>query len=87
MELPEKDTKEPLPLEPLEWAMHRLGYLAKQRRCFMRFALSNGLPLIRVGPRKTLVDPAAIEAWLARRMTANAAQFSVLAAITTEADR
>jgi hypothetical protein len=54
-------------LRDSSWAMFRYNYSAERRAAFYAFVKRVGLPHIRLGSRKMLFDPVAVEAFEARR--------------------
>ncbi len=65
-----KTTSQPnteLRLQSSAWAMRRYGYTARTPAAFYAFVRRNGIPFIRLGGRKMLFDPVAVEAFEARR--------------------
>jgi predicted DNA-binding transcriptional regulator AlpA len=57
---------------PSEVVMSRYGYTKDRRSAFWQWAKANGLPFIKLSPRKIRFDLAAVESWERRRTVGGA---------------
>jgi hypothetical protein len=57
------------PLRDSEWGMKVFNYTPERRSAFWQFVYTNGIPVVRLSPRKLMFDEQQIRDYIARRST------------------